>query len=81
MISLARFCCTSQLGTVTVPVISLDQCSSDCRDTLEKKESGVQRYHDMEEEHPLEFEEFNIEVVFYDFKVKQANASATYDIM
>jgi hypothetical protein len=35
----------------------------------------------MEEEHPLELEEFNIKVVFYDFKVKQANASATHNIM
>jgi hypothetical protein len=79
MTSLAWFCCTSQLGTARV--FGSVQCSSDCRDTLEKKESGVQGYHGIEEEHPLEFEKRNINVVSYNLKAKQANASATHDIM
>ena len=48
----------SVMGTGNALLHIAVQFSSVCRDTLEKKESGVQRYHDMEEEHPLEFEQY-----------------------
>jgi hypothetical protein len=71
----------SVMGSRNVLLHIAVQFSSVCRDTLEKKESGVQRYHDMEAEYPLEFEKRNINVVSYNLEAKQANASATHDIM